>query len=147
MNFVPVVAYHLCLNLPAAFSQPGNGNLAHPCREVLSADGVTAATDGRGRGDLLTFNQACRRHCLTRLLAMLSSIPLKSWVLPAQAMDITQPFGCKFRASCTMSKNIHPLAAHVSQNAIIYLGTKKLNEDEVQFQFAPLSSTGWLNRI
>ena len=25
MNFVPAVAYLFCLNLPAAFSQPGNG--------------------------------------------------------------------------------------------------------------------------
>ena len=31
LNFVPAVAYHFCLNLPAAFSQPGNGNLLHPC--------------------------------------------------------------------------------------------------------------------
>ena len=29
-NFVPAVAYQFCLNLPAAFSQPGNGNLAKP---------------------------------------------------------------------------------------------------------------------
>ena len=29
--FVPAVAYHFCLSLPAAFSQPGNGTLAHPC--------------------------------------------------------------------------------------------------------------------
>ena len=26
VNFVPAVAYHFCLNLPAAFSQPENGN-------------------------------------------------------------------------------------------------------------------------
>ena len=31
MNFVPAVAHHFCLNLPAAFLQPENGNLAHPC--------------------------------------------------------------------------------------------------------------------
>ena len=30
-NFVPAVAYHFCLNLPAAFSQPGNGLIAIPC--------------------------------------------------------------------------------------------------------------------
>ena len=34
VNFVPAVAYHFCLNLPANFSQPGNGNLAHPCRQL-----------------------------------------------------------------------------------------------------------------
>ena len=28
MKFVPAVDYHLCLNLPATFSQPGNGSLA-----------------------------------------------------------------------------------------------------------------------
>ena len=30
VNFVPAVAYHLCLNLPEKFLQPGNGNLAEP---------------------------------------------------------------------------------------------------------------------
>ena len=31
MIFVPAVAYHICLNLPAAFSQPGNGLIVKPC--------------------------------------------------------------------------------------------------------------------
>ena len=31
VNFVPAVAYHFCLNLPAAFSQPGNGHTEIPC--------------------------------------------------------------------------------------------------------------------
>ena len=31
VNFVPAVAYQFCLNMPATFSQPGNGNLAQPC--------------------------------------------------------------------------------------------------------------------
>ena len=30
VNFVHAFAYHFCLILLAAFSQPGNGNLAHP---------------------------------------------------------------------------------------------------------------------
>ena len=30
-EFFPAVAYHLCLNLPAAFSQPGNGHIVQPC--------------------------------------------------------------------------------------------------------------------
>ena len=34
VNFVPAVAYHFCLNLPAAFSQPGNGLIAQPCKFV-----------------------------------------------------------------------------------------------------------------
>ena len=29
-NFVTAVAYHFCLSFPAAFPQPGNGNLAEP---------------------------------------------------------------------------------------------------------------------
>ena len=33
VNFVPAVAYNLCLNLPAAFMQPGQSLLADPCRE------------------------------------------------------------------------------------------------------------------
>ena len=31
VNFVPAVASHSCLNLPATFSQPGNGILAELC--------------------------------------------------------------------------------------------------------------------
>ena len=33
VNFVPAVAYQFCLNMPATFSQPGNGNSAHPCSQ------------------------------------------------------------------------------------------------------------------
>ena len=35
VNFVPAVAFHLCLNLPEAFSQPGNGLLEVPCKAFL----------------------------------------------------------------------------------------------------------------
>ena len=35
VNFVPAVAYHFCLNLPAAFSQPGNGLLADPFKNFF----------------------------------------------------------------------------------------------------------------
>ena len=31
VNFVPAVAYHFCLNLPAAFTQPRAHLLAEPC--------------------------------------------------------------------------------------------------------------------
>ena len=31
VNFFPAVAYHFCLNLPAAFSQHGNGLILRPC--------------------------------------------------------------------------------------------------------------------
>ena len=31
VNFVPALAYHLCLALPAAFTQPGDHFLAEPC--------------------------------------------------------------------------------------------------------------------
>ena len=31
VHFVPAVAYHFCLNLPAAFTQPGARLLAKPC--------------------------------------------------------------------------------------------------------------------
>ena len=31
VNVVHAVAYHFCLNLPAAFSQPGKGLLEIPC--------------------------------------------------------------------------------------------------------------------
>ena len=31
MNFIPAVAYHSCLNLPAAFTQPGALTFADGC--------------------------------------------------------------------------------------------------------------------
>ena len=31
VNYVPALAYHLCLDLPAAFTQPGDHLLAEPC--------------------------------------------------------------------------------------------------------------------
>ena len=31
VNFVPAVAYHICLAMPAAFTQPKNHLLAEPC--------------------------------------------------------------------------------------------------------------------
>ena len=31
VNFVPALAYHFCLNLPAAFTQPGARHLVEPC--------------------------------------------------------------------------------------------------------------------
>ena len=33
VNFVPAVAYHFCLYLPAAFTQPGDHLLAEPCTD------------------------------------------------------------------------------------------------------------------
>ena len=36
VNFVPAVAYRFCPNLPAAFSQPGNGPKVKPCTLVYS---------------------------------------------------------------------------------------------------------------
>ena len=39
MNFVPALAYDLCLKLLAAFTQPGDHLLAEPCTaRVLKAD-------------------------------------------------------------------------------------------------------------
>ena len=35
MNFVTAVAYHFCLVLPAAFTQPGDHPLAEPCRATV----------------------------------------------------------------------------------------------------------------
>ena len=32
MNFVPAEAYHFCLNLPIAFSQPGKHSFGDPCK-------------------------------------------------------------------------------------------------------------------
>ena len=31
VNFVPALAYHICLNLPVAFTQPGARLLVEPC--------------------------------------------------------------------------------------------------------------------
>ena len=37
LNFVTAVAYHFCLNLPRAFSQPGARGLADPCKTVMES--------------------------------------------------------------------------------------------------------------
>ena len=36
--FVPVIAYHSCLNLPATFSQPRTKTSAHLCISAISLD-------------------------------------------------------------------------------------------------------------
>ena len=35
VNFVTAVAYHFCLNLPRAFSQPGKHSFGDPCTKCL----------------------------------------------------------------------------------------------------------------
>ena len=42
VNFVPAVAYHFYLNLPAAFSQPGNGLIEIPCMLFISETSMTS---------------------------------------------------------------------------------------------------------
>ena len=44
VNFVPAVAYHFCLALPAAVTQPGDFLLAEPCRG-FSPHPVTLCSD------------------------------------------------------------------------------------------------------
>ena len=53
VNFVPAVAYRICLSLPAALSQPGRSLLADPCiLHSLANKGV------RGQQS----PKFCRRH-------------------------------------------------------------------------------------
>ena len=42
--FVPALAYHFCLALPAVFTQPGAHFRAEPCKDFLSLP-TTVATD------------------------------------------------------------------------------------------------------
>ena len=44
VNFVPAVAYHFCLALPAAFTQPGDHFLAEVCTEGGGANLVLRMT-------------------------------------------------------------------------------------------------------
>ena len=47
-NFIPAVAYHFCLNLLAAFTQPGVPTLADLCRsEPTPPELVPRAEDGK----------------------------------------------------------------------------------------------------
>ena len=48
MNFIPTTAYHLCLNLPEKFLQPGKVLLVQPCVRNACND-----TDGL---DLMNIN-------------------------------------------------------------------------------------------
>ena len=36
VNFVPALAYHFCLNLAAAFTQPGTRLLVEPCMHGMT---------------------------------------------------------------------------------------------------------------
>ena len=40
VHFVPAVAYHFCLNLPAVFSQPGNSLIEIPCMYRVEKNGM-----------------------------------------------------------------------------------------------------------
>ena len=46
MNFVPALAYHFCLNLSAAFTQPGARLLVEPCKCGLTLYSSTPARFG-----------------------------------------------------------------------------------------------------
>ena len=42
LNFVPTVAYHFCLALPAAFTKPGDHLLAEPIKSLLAQAPLSA---------------------------------------------------------------------------------------------------------
>ena len=48
VKFVPAVAYHFCLNLPAAFTQPGASILVDLCTSQKKL--LALSLDGRERG-------------------------------------------------------------------------------------------------
>ena len=56
MNLVPAVAYHFCLALPAAFTQPGAHLLAEPCTLASEDD---EARNGGGSND---GGDAAKKH-------------------------------------------------------------------------------------
>ena len=59
VNFVPAFAYHFCLALPAAFTQPGNHLLAEPC----TGDGGENKHDGREGGrDIIAQKNIAHSH-------------------------------------------------------------------------------------
>ena len=51
VNFVPAVAYHFCLNLPAPFTRPGNSNFAQPCIRNVRYPAPGSVTRERGRDE------------------------------------------------------------------------------------------------
>ena len=44
VNFVPALTYHFCLNLPAAFTQPGARLLVEPCRYLMRSQSRAQST-------------------------------------------------------------------------------------------------------
>ena len=66
VTFVPIVAYHICLYLPATFSQPGNGLIVQP----------------RSISFVLLTNcpsmEICSNFIKQRFLIWIESCPLKS---------------------------------------------------------------------
>ena len=58
MNFVPAVAYHLCLNLPATFTQPGALLQISVVKIILQISVVKIIPQGVANCMLVgTFNQ------------------------------------------------------------------------------------------
>ena len=62
VNFIPAVAYHFYLNLPAAFSQPGNVNLTHPCMYLLSVSPLSYHSSRRSSSTYKLLEDGCKRE-------------------------------------------------------------------------------------
>ena len=84
-EFVPSVAYHFYLNLPAAFSQPGNGLIVQPCTSFFctltnSSDPLPFVSE-QGRQTLhyaasvegltLSFHLQCSLHTCLKFMGTL----------------------------------------------------------------------------
>ena len=67
VNSIPAVAYLFCLNLPAAFSQPGNGLIEIPCiatRGHVATYGGATFTSSFAVRPLITLSQKMEYRCV-----------------------------------------------------------------------------------
>ena len=58
MNYVSAVAYHFCLNLPAAFTQPGFHSFGNPCTALGASRKRPSPVHPRGNVDLIMLPQS-----------------------------------------------------------------------------------------
>ena len=103
MNLVPAVAYHFCLNLQAAFMQPGQSHLAESCTQIRDHIFIVWA--------LLRLQKCCRQFEI-EVVSNSSDKILLTWEQQfGQALYefsiMYQQIKCKCRGTIHVSKDLN----------------------------------------
>ena len=79
VNFVTAAAYHFCLNLPAAFSQPQNGYIVKPCTLLPAWSGALGSRQNcHSRQSTALWRYLCYEIFLSSVT--IASVPLVGYV-------------------------------------------------------------------